>query len=151
MASGRYLAAVFSGLSTRPRPRKVRAKACPKAFVQPDGHYLTTFLTSTSYNSVELEGKMGKYGYFDDQKRGIVANPRTPLPWINYLGTQDFFRLISNTAGGYLHLFYKDAKLLRLTRYRYNNRPMDCGRHYFYIKEGEPCGIPAGPCSDRTG
>ena len=78
---------------------------------------------------------MGKYGYFDDQKREyVITNPRTPLPWINYLGTQDFFRLISNTAGGYC--FYKDAKLLRLTRYRYNNSPMDCGGHYFYIKEG---------------
>ena len=79
---------------------------------------------------------MGKYGYFDDQKREyVITNPRTPLPWINYLGSEDFFRLISNTAGGYC--FYKDAKLLRLTRYRYNNSPMDCGGHYFYIKEGD--------------
>ena len=77
---------------------------------------------------------MGKYGYFDDQNREyVITNPRTPLPWINYLGSHDFFRLISNTAGGYC--FYKDAKLLRLTRYRYNNSPMDCGGHYFYIKE----------------
>ena len=79
---------------------------------------------------------MGKYGYFDDEKREyVITNPRTPLPWINYLGTNSFFRLISNTAGGYC--FYKDAKLLRLTRYRYNNSPMDCGGHYFYIKDGE--------------
>ena len=84
----------------------------------------------------EQEEKMGKYGYFDDQKREyVITDPRTPLPWINYLGSQDFFRLISNTAGGYC--FYKDAKLLRLTRYRYNNSPMDCGGHYFYIREGE--------------
>ncbi|MBR0468759.1 MAG: glycosyl transferase [Mogibacterium sp.] len=76
-----------------------------------------------------------KYGYFDDfNSEYVITTPETPLPWINYLGSQDFFRLISNTAGGYC--FYKDAKLLRLTRYRYNNSPMDCGGHYFYIKDG---------------
>ena len=79
---------------------------------------------------------MGKYGYFDDTNREyVITDPKTPLPWINYLGSGEFFRLISNTAGGYC--FYKDAKLLRLTRYRYNNSPMDCGGHYFYIKDGD--------------
>ena len=77
-----------------------------------------------------------KYGYFDDQKKEyVITTPTTPLPWINYLGSQDFFSLISNTSGGYS--FYKDAKLLRLTRYRYNNSPMDNGGHYYYIKEGD--------------
>ncbi len=77
-----------------------------------------------------------QYGHFDDKKREyVITTPKTPLPWINYLGSQDFFRLISNTAGGYC--FYKDAKLLRLTRYRYNNSPMDCGGHYYYIKDGD--------------
>ncbi|MCR4798590.1 MAG: glycosyl transferase [Lachnospiraceae bacterium] len=76
-----------------------------------------------------------KYGYFDDEnKEYVITTPRTPLPWINYLGSLDFFGLISNTAGGY-H-FYKDAKLLRLTRYRYNNSPYDCGGRYYYIKDG---------------
>ena len=76
-----------------------------------------------------------KYGYFDDRSREyIITTPETPLPWINYLGSQDFFRLISNTSGGYC--FYRDAKLLRLTRYRYNNSPVDCNGHYYYIKDG---------------
>ncbi len=76
-----------------------------------------------------------KYGYFDDTKKEyVITTPQTPLPWINYLGTQDFFGLISNTAGGYS--FYKDAKLLRLTRYRYNNSPTDCNGRYYYIKDG---------------
>ena len=76
------------------------------------------------------------YGYFDDlNKEYVITNPKTPLPWINYLGSQDFFSLISNTAGGYS--FYKDAKLLRLTRYRYNNCPQDVGGRYYYIKDGE--------------
>ncbi|MGN1133102.1 MAG: GH36-type glycosyl hydrolase domain-containing protein, partial [Oscillospiraceae bacterium] len=75
-----------------------------------------------------------KFGYFDDiKKEYVITNPKTPYPWINYLGTQDFFSLISNTAGGY-H-FYKDARLRRITRYRYNNVPVDMGGRYFYINE----------------
>ncbi|MFD1293330.1 GH36-type glycosyl hydrolase domain-containing protein [Lutibacter holmesii] len=77
-----------------------------------------------------------KYGYFDDAKREyVITNPKTPYPWINYLGNEDFFSLTSNTGGGYT--FYKDAKFRRLTRYRYNNVPVDDGGKYFYIKDGD--------------
>lgn len=77
-----------------------------------------------------------KFGYFDDSRREyVINNPRTPWPWINYLGNEDFFSLISNSAGGYS--FYKDAKFRRITRYRYNNVPMDSGGKYFYINDGE--------------
>lgn len=73
-----------------------------------------------------------KFGYFDDEKKEyIITTPQTPLPWINYLGNEDFFSLISNTCGGYS--FYKDAKLLRLTRYRYNNIPADTNGRYYFI------------------
>ena len=76
-----------------------------------------------------------RFGHFDDKAQEyVITTPRTPLPWINYLGCKDFFSLISNTCGGYS--FYKDAKLLRLTRYRYNNVPLDSNGRYFYIKEG---------------
>ncbi len=76
-----------------------------------------------------------KFGHFDDDAREyVITNPRTPYPWINYLGNEDFFSLISNTAGGYS--FYKDAKFRRLTRYRYNNVPTDNGGKYFYINDG---------------
>lgn len=75
-----------------------------------------------------------KFGYFDDEAREyIITTPRTPLPWINYLGSQDFFSLISNTGGGYS--FYKDAKLLRITRYRYNDIPNDSNGKYYYIND----------------
>ncbi|MBG7630896.1 MAG: glycosyl transferase, partial [Bacteroidetes bacterium] len=75
-----------------------------------------------------------KYGYFDDENREyVITNPKTPYPWINYLGNEDFFSLTSNTGGGYT--FYKDAKFRRLTRYRYNNVPVDDGGKYFYIKD----------------
>ncbi|MBO5154892.1 MAG: glycosyl transferase [Eubacterium sp.] len=77
-----------------------------------------------------------KFGYFDDvNKEYVITTPKTPLPWINYLGCNEFFSLISNTCGGYT--FYKDAKLLRLTRYRYNDVPGDVNGKYFYIKDGD--------------
>lgn len=75
-----------------------------------------------------------KYGFFDDpNKEYVITDPRTPNPWINYLGNEDFFSLISNTAGGYS--FYKDAKLLRITRYRYNNVPADTNGRYYFIND----------------
>lgn len=74
------------------------------------------------------------YGYFDDAAREyVITRPDTPLPWINYLGSQAYFGLISNTAGGYS--FYRDARLRRLTRYRYNNVPFDTGGRYIYLRD----------------
>jgi len=79
---------------------------------------------------------MVSYGYFDDAAQEyVITTPRTPSPWINYLGTEDFFSLVSNSAGGYS--FYKDALLRRITRYRYNNIPQDTGGRYFYLCDGE--------------
>ncbi|WP_019638155.1 GH36-type glycosyl hydrolase domain-containing protein [Paenibacillus fonticola] len=73
-----------------------------------------------------------KFGKFDDQRKEYVINtPKTPYPWINYLGNEEFFGLISNTAGGYT--FYRDARLRRITRYRYNNIPLDTGGRYYYL------------------
>ena len=75
-----------------------------------------------------------KYGYFDDaQREYVITRPDTPLPWINYLGSEEYFALISNTAGGYS--FYKDARLRRISRYRYNNAPFDLGGRYLYLRD----------------
>ena len=83
-----------------------------------------------------------KYGYFDDDKREyVITTPSTPLPWINYLGSENFFSLISNTCGGYS--FYRDAKLRRITRYRYNNVPTDTGGRMLYIKDGSTVWSPS--------
>lgn len=88
-----------------------------------------------------------EYGHFDDANREyVITNPKTPFPWINYLGNEDFFGLISNTAGGYN--FYKDAKFRRITRYRYNSVPMDSAGRYFYVKDGETVWNPGWkPCT----
>ena len=76
-----------------------------------------------------------KYGFFDDQRKEyVISTPRTPLPWINYLGSEDYFALCSNTAGGYA--FYRDARLRRLTRYRYNNAPVDQEGFHLYVRDG---------------
>ncbi len=89
------------------------------------------------------------FGHFDDSAREfVITDPATPWPWINYLGTEDFFSLISGTAGGYC--FFRDAKFRRIMRYRYNGVPMDAGGRYFYIAEGnniwspgwKPCRTP---------
>lgn len=77
-----------------------------------------------------------KFGYFDDEKREyVITQPDTPLPWINYLGCQAYFGIISNTAGGYS--FYRDARLRRLSRYRYNNVPLDFGGRYIYLRDDQ--------------
>ncbi|MCL7452784.1 MAG: glycosyl transferase [Anaerolineae bacterium] len=79
-----------------------------------------------------------RYGHFDDARREyVITRPDTPLPWINYLGSEAYFGLISNTAGGYS--FYRDARLRRLTRHRYNNVPSDSGGRYLYVRDdGDP-------------
>jgi cellobiose phosphorylase len=77
-----------------------------------------------------------QYGFFDDKNREyVITRPDTPLPWINYLGCEAYFGIISNTAGGYS--FYRDARLRRLTRYRYNNAPFDFGGRYIYLRDNE--------------
>ncbi len=83
-----------------------------------------------------------RYGAFDDSAREyVIHTPETPLPWINYLGSQDFFSLISGTGGGYS--FYRDAKLRRLTRYRYNGVPGDAGGRNYYVTDGAVMWSPA--------
>jgi cellobiose phosphorylase len=77
-----------------------------------------------------------RFGHFDDARREyVVTTPHTPYPWLNYLGCEDFFSLISHQAAGYC--FYRDARLRRLTRYRYNNVPTDAGGRYLYVRDGD--------------
>ncbi len=92
---------------------------------------------------------MKEYGHFDDRAREyVITDPATPWPWINYMGTEDFFSLISQTAGGYC--FCKDTKFRRILRYRYNGVPMDAGGRYFYIKDGDTLWNPGWkPCKTQ--
>lgn len=84
---------------------------------------------------------MNPYGHFDDtQREYVITRPDTPLPWLNYLGQDDFFGLCTNCGGGYT--FYRDAKLRRLTRYRYNEIPYDNNGRYLYVKDGDSVWCP---------
>jgi cellobiose phosphorylase len=75
-----------------------------------------------------------RFGWFDDVAREyVITRPDTPLPWINYLGSEEFFSIISNTAGGYA--FYRDARLRRLTRYRYNAASADTGARFLFLRD----------------
>jgi cellobiose phosphorylase len=77
-----------------------------------------------------------QFGHFDDENlEYVIDRPDTPLPWINYLGCEAYFGIISNTAGGYS--FYRDARLRRITRYRYNNVPHDFSGRYIYLRDDE--------------
>ena len=83
-----------------------------------------------------MEVRALRYGHFDDDRREyVITRPDTPLPWINYLGSNDYFSLLSNTAGGYS--FYRDARLRRLIRYRYNNAPLDVGGRFLYVRDDD--------------
>lgn len=83
----------------------------------------------------DSRGKSMRFGHFDDEAREyVITTPHTPYPWINYLGSEQFFSLVSHQAGGYS--FYRDAKMRRLTRYRYNNIPADAGGRYLYVNDG---------------
>ena len=75
-----------------------------------------------------------QFGHFDDAAREyVIETPQTPYPWINYLGSERFFSLLSHLGGGYS--FYTDARMRRLTRYRYNNVPTDAGGRYLYVND----------------
>jgi cellobiose phosphorylase len=85
-------------------------------------------------SSPSFEAQAMRFGHFDDQNHEyVITTPQTPYPWINYLGCEQFFSLISQQGGGYC--FYRDARLRRLLRYRYHNVPIDAGGRYFYIRE----------------
>ena len=82
-----------------------------------------------------------RFGHFDDENREyVITTPKTPYPWINYLGTDEFFGIISHQAAGYC--FYRDARLRRLLRFRYNNVPTDSGGRYFYLRDGDDVWTP---------
>ncbi|MDR2896675.1 MAG: hypothetical protein LBV30_08535 [Propionibacteriaceae bacterium] len=84
-----------------------------------------------------------QYGHFDDDAyEYVITDPNTPLPWINYLGQEDFFSLLSHRGGGYS--FFRDAKMRRLTRFRYQSIPVDNDGHFFFIDDGQSVWCPTG-------
>ncbi len=77
-----------------------------------------------------------RYGHFDrENNEYVIHDPRTPMPWMNYLFNDEYYALISATAGGYS--FHQSAKDKRILRYRLNNLPMDRPGRYIYIKDNK--------------
>jgi cellobiose phosphorylase len=57
-----------------------------------------------------------EYGHFDDQNREyVITNPRTPVKWINYIGTLAFGGFVDHTGGALL--CKGDPALNRITKY----------------------------------
>ncbi len=75
-----------------------------------------------------------RYGYFDDENREyVIQDPRTPMSWINYLGTSEYCGIISNNASGYA--FHQSPRSRRLMRFRFNSIPMDRPGRYIYLRD----------------
>ena len=57
-----------------------------------------------------------KYGYFDDKTREyVITNPKTPVKWINYIGTLAFGGFVDHTGGALV--CKEDPALNRITKY----------------------------------
>ena len=57
-----------------------------------------------------------KYGYFDDEKKEyVITNPKTPVKWINYVGTLSFGGIIDHTGGSII--CKGDPALNRIVKY----------------------------------
>ena len=59
---------------------------------------------------------MSQYGYFDDANREyVITDPKTPVKWINYVGTLDFGGIVDHTGGSII--CKGDPALNRITKY----------------------------------
>jgi cellobiose phosphorylase len=57
-----------------------------------------------------------EYGYFDDANREyVITNPKTPVKWINYVGTLDFGGIVDHTGGALICA--QDPAINRITKY----------------------------------
>jgi len=75
-----------------------------------------------------------QYGYFDDQAREyVITDPRTPMPWANYLGSPEYGAIITQNAGGYS--FVKSGAEGRILRYTFNQ--FDEPGRYVYLRDEE--------------
>lgn len=75
-----------------------------------------------------------RYGYFDEQAREyVITDPRTPVPWANYLGSPAYGAIITQNAGGYS--FVKSGAAGRILRYTFNQ--FDEPGRYLYLQDEE--------------
>lgn len=73
-----------------------------------------------------------QYGYFDGEKREyVITDPRTPMPWANYLGSPAYGAIVTQNAGGYS--FVKSGAAGRILRYTFNQ--FDEPGRYVYLHD----------------
>ena len=75
-----------------------------------------------------------QYGYFDNSRREyVITDPRTPMPWANYLGSPEYGAIVTQNAGGYS--FVKSGAAGRILRYMFNQ--FDEPGRYIYLRDEE--------------
>ncbi len=75
-----------------------------------------------------------QYGHFDrENDEYVVTDPRTPTPWINYIGNGGYGGIVSSTGGGLS--FDGDPSNRRVTRYKFTNQPVDRPGRYIYLRD----------------
>jgi cellobiose phosphorylase len=76
---------------------------------------------------------MNAYGYFDDDAREyIITNPKTPVKWINYIGTLAFGGFVDQTGG--MLICRQDPALNRITKYLTQGPPSDFRGTTLYLR-----------------
>lgn len=81
-----------------------------------------------------MGGVLMQYGYFDREKREyVITDPRTPMPWANYLGSPAYGAIVTQNAGGYS--FVKSGAAGRILRYTFNQ--FDEPGRYVYLRDDE--------------
>jgi cellobiose phosphorylase len=67
---------------------------------------------------------MTSYGYFDDAHREyVITNPKTPVKWLNYIGTLAFGGFVDQTGG--MLICKQDPALNRITKYLTQGPPSE--------------------------
>ena len=80
-----------------------------------------------------------QYGYFDDAKdEYVITDPRTPVKWINYVGSLSFGGFVDQTGGGVL--CKNDPALNRITFYQTLAPASDFRAQTIYLRIHRPGG-----------
>jgi cellobiose phosphorylase len=81
-----------------------------------------------------------KYGHFDDAAREyVIENPKTPVKWINYVGSLRFGGFVDHTGG--LLLCKGDPALNRITKYIPQLPSSQLKGHTLYLRLHTPDGL----------
>lgn len=76
---------------------------------------------------------MASYGFFDDANHEyVITNPKTPVKWINYIGSLSFGGFVDQTGG--MLICRQDPALNRITRYLTQGPPSEFKGTTLYLR-----------------